>query len=122
MEIREVVKVIAGSTVALYVFVVFVRYAIIHRFHKLVSAQIDGYWFLLIQADSMVRDRDTRYVALSPFRGELTESLFLDTPLRIALDLRRMAYPSWVSNSVFWEEINSLVPITHVHFTLQTME
>ena len=58
----------------------------------------------------------TRYQSIKDQREEMLSSLYYDNPWMVALDLRAKTYLDWTANPVFWEEINSLVPINMVKF------
>ena len=103
-------------TVGALVLIVTTRYLLILRFYVAIRAQFEGYWFLLIQGDMVSKDPSTRYQALKDQREELLSSLYYDNPWKVALDLRATTYLDWVANPVFWEEINSIVPINMVRF------
>lgn len=69
-----------------------------------------------MQGDMVSKDPSTRYQALKDQREELLSSLYYDNPWIVALDLRATTYLDWVANPVFWEEINSIVPVNMVRF------
>ncbi len=103
-------------TIGALVLIVTLRYLLILRFYVNMQAQFEGYWFLLMQGDMVSKNPSTRYQALKDQREDLLSSLYYDNPWMVALDLRAKTYLDWTANPVFWEEINSLVPINMVKF------
>ena len=115
-EYVNIATILFLCTVGALVLTITIRYLLILRFYVTIPAQFEGYWFLLMQGDMVSKDPSTRYQALKDQREELLSSLYYDNPLKVALDLRATTYLDWVANPVFWEEINSLVPINMVKF------
>ena len=103
-------------TVGALVLIVTIRYLLILRFYVSMQAQFEGYWFLLMQGDMVSKSPSTRYQSIKDQREEMLSSLYYDNPWMVALDLRAKTYLDWTANPVFWEEINSLVPINMVKF------
>lgn len=103
-------------TIGALVLIVTIRYLLILRFYANMQAQFEGYWFLLMQGDMVSKSPSTRYQSIKDQREEMLASLYYDNPWMVALDLRATTYLDWVANPVFWEEINSIVPINMVRF------
>ena len=103
-------------TIGALVLIVTIRYLLILRFYVSMQAQFEGYWFLLMQGDMVSKSPSTRYQSIKDQREEMLSSLYYDNPWMVALDLRAKTYLDWTANPVFWEEINSLVPINMVKF------
>jgi len=92
------------------------RWFRIHKFYSTVYNQIEGFFFLLYQGHVSCKTPEaSRFTALEPYREELTKSMFYN-PIQLTFDLTRTTYTDWVANTLFWEEMNSILPYNQVRF------